>query len=82
MVKLDNRLEFRYILSQVTESDDKWNGEVGRMNAEIANSLANTTSTSHSTFCFGCGPAPFTDLCQTELAAVGFKDEFLHFFRG
>lgn len=82
LAKSNLHLKFRFVLSQASESDGEWDGEVGRMSTEIADSLATETSTSYSTFCLICGPAPFNDLCQTELNAAGFEDDVLHFFRG
>lgn len=82
LAKSDDRLQFRYILSQTTESGSKWDGETGRMNYDIAQSLADTESANYSTFCIGCGSSQFVDLCRTELTAAAFAVENLFFFSG
>lgn len=82
LAKSDDRIQFRYILSQMTELGSKWDGETGRMNYDIAKSLADTASTNYSTYCIGCGSSQFVDLCRTELTAAAFAVENLFFFSG
>lgn len=80
VAKEDERFVSRYILSD--SGSDQWRGETGRMSSEIAESLHSKASSSHSAYCFVCGPNGFVDLSEKELSAKGYDADNLHFFRG
>ncbi|XP_055372602.1 cytochrome b5 reductase 4 [Condylostylus longicornis] len=75
----DERINIRYILS---DSDNNWNGEKGRISEDLIAILNDNTKNSFVTFCCICGPRPFNDLALKFLTTVGFSTEQLHFFQG
>ncbi|GAB0099579.1 Cytochrome b5 reductase 4 [Sergentomyia squamirostris] len=75
----DTRLEVKHVLS---EANDTWTGERGRISEEIATDLASRATLSSISFCCICGPPPFNDATLTLLTAAGFPDTDLHVFQG
>lgn len=74
------RFQVRYILSEPKQNN--WNGEIGRISADIATSLFKSDSQYYSEFCLVCGPLHFNDSCETLLHQAGFDEEKIHLFRG
>lgn len=79
ITKKDERIQLTHILSEPEES---WSGETGRVSSQIANKLFDLKSSSNVTFCCICGPTPFNVLTLDLLVDAGFNANNVHSFQG
>ncbi|KAF5270726.1 hypothetical protein FQA39_LY01464 [Lamprigera yunnana] len=80
----DNRLKVQHILSQ---ADFKWTGPRGQISKQLLENtveehLLNTVYKQGDIFTLICGPTPFSNLAQSLLMEIGFRQEQMHLFLG
>lgn len=80
----EGRLRVVHVLS---EASDEWRGEKGRVSELVLRDAVKTLCVGTQllpvdVFVAVCGPQPFMEAARSQLAAIGYRPQHVHYFDG